>query len=148
MKFTLPKKTRTLLQIRAVIITAFVCVVPAYLGVVLSPYAYIAAAVLIVLCVFTVLFYIPRFVKGASLSVTKEGVVVKYGLFYKFEQIMPVLRLVFVETHQTPVARIMGLCAVSFLGVKARVTFPEIDKKDAERLTAFVRAVGEGDLDE
>lgn len=145
MTCNLPYKTCTLLRIRVVLLILVLEAGPVYMAIALSKYFYILVAVLGLLCLFFLCFYIPRFVKSTEITVSNDGVVVKYGVFYKTEKIMPILRLIFMETYQTPLARLMGLCAVSFLGAKSRVTIPEISKTDAEKLFALVKGSKSGE---
>ena len=145
MRITPPSKTRTLLQVRAAAVALVLSAVPVYLGIRFSFYAYFAAAFLVLLCLFAVFFYIPRFVKSISVTVTEEGVAVKYGVFFKTEQIMPALRTVYTELRQTPLAKRMGLCSVSFSGAKAKVTVPEIAVEDAEKITKMCKKTGKGE---
>ena len=134
MKITLPRKTRLLLQIRAAAAALAAAALWAYLGSGVSPAFFIPAELTVALYPIVAFYYIPRFVNGVYIYLSTAGVAVKYGVFIKTEQILPALRAVYTQTRQTPLAKAMGLCAVSFSGARAKIRLPEIPKTDAERL--------------
>lgn len=148
MTFVLPARSRVILQIRVFFVFVISEAGALYSAILLSPLFYVLTSFLFAIFLFAVFYYIPCFIKTTVICVSKEGVVVKYGVFIKTEKIMPALRLIYVETHQTLLARAMGLCAVSFLGAKVRITTPEMPLSDAEKIINLAKTAKENEKDE
>ena len=140
MTVTLPKKTSVLLIIRLFIIMVALFGINIYLSYLISFKLLYGLAVIFTAFLLISVFYIPRFVASAKIVVSSKGITVSYGVFIKTEHILPMLRLIFTETAETPLSRAFGLTSISFFGAKARVNTPEISKTDALKITKYIES--------
>lgn len=128
--FVLPKRTLLLWQMRVVMLTAvLVAVCLWYVG--LLPFLKIAVWILLGLCVAVVTVYLPLFFKSYDMMFQGEAIIINYGVFIKFSHIMPYSRLIYAQTFATPLARIMGVTALSLKAARSRVIIPEVLLSDA-----------------
>ena len=126
----LPKRTLALWQIRVVMLTAVLVVCCLYFSKTLPFLNYVAIA-LGLLCLLVVAWYLPAFTKGHELLFQNEAVIINYGVFIKISHIMPYSRLIYAQTFATPLARILGVTALSLKAARSRVIIPEILLSDA-----------------
>ena len=141
MNYTSPKKTIDLIRVRVSLAAILLVSVFVYLCLSVSYFFAIGIGVVALVWFAALWYYIPAFVGSFSLFVSEKGIVMRRGVFLKTERIMPEARLVFVQSNTTPLSRAMGLCSLSFLAAKARVTTLELGKKDAEEITDFIRRI-------
>ncbi len=126
----LPKRTLALWQIRVVMLTAVLVAACLYFSKTL-PFLNYVALILGLLCLFAVVWYLPTFTGGYELLFQNEAVIINYGVFIKFSHIMPYSRLIYAQTFATPLARLLGVTALSLKAARSRVIIPEILKTDA-----------------
>lgn len=144
-KIILPRKTLILWQLRALIAgilligIAFTVRVFVYFPV---KFIGILAVVDLVCVVLTVSLYMPALFKTCKVELKKHGVLVERGVIFKNTHILPFSKLIYTQSYRTPVAKLMGLTAVSLKAARSRVFIPEMEKQDAE---AFIEALAEGD---
>ena len=126
----LPKRTLLLWQIRVVMLTALLVTVSLLYS---SAWQFltIVAYVLGIAGLLTVAWYLPMFFRSYELLFRGEAVIINYGVFIKFSHIMPYSRLIYAQTFATPLARMMGLTALSLKAARSRVIIPEVLLSDA-----------------
>ena len=126
----LPKRTLLLWQIRVVMLTALLVTVSLLYS---SAWQFltIVAYVLGIAGLLTVAWYLPMFFRSYELLFRGEAVIINYGVFIKFSHIMPYSRLIYAQTFATPLARLMGLTALSLKAARSRVIIPEVLLSDA-----------------
>lgn len=130
---TLPEKTKYLWQMRCICFYLVIIALCAYF----YPYykfLTIAGAVITAVCLVTVFWYIPRFVRNYQIIASDESVVIKCGVVIKTTHIMPFSRLIYTQTFTTPVAKLLGLTALSLKAARSTLVIPEISLSDAKLL--------------
>ena len=132
-RYVLPKRTLLLWQIRVVMSTTFLilfCLLYIKAFLVLK----IAIWILITLGLAIVALYLPLFFKRYEILFQGEAIIVNYGVFIKFSHVMPYPRLIYAQTFATPLARIMGVTALSLKAARSRVIIPEVLLPEALRV--------------
>lgn len=136
-KYGLPARTRLLWQIRIsaigllpALILLFFCK--------FSLWCLLPAGLLVALTLVAVLWYVPAYFGGYEISLPQGAIVIKSGVFIRTTHIMPFSRLVYLQTYSTPLAKAMGLTALSLKAARARVIVPELY---SDEVKLFVDAV-------
>lgn len=132
-KQALPKRTLLLWQIRVVMLIALL-VAACFWFESMLPFLDIVVWVLCALCLVLVVWYLPTFFKGYEMLFQKEAVIINYGVFIKFSHIMPYSRLIYAQTFASPIARLMGVTALSLKAARSRVIVPEVLFADAQKV--------------
>ena len=133
----LPQKTKLLWQIRI----ALVGLVPSAVLLALSSVSLwftVAGGFLLLLLIAAVFWYVPAYFDSFFLSFPNGAIIINRGVIIKTCHIMPFSRLVYVQSISTPLAKAMGLSALSLKAARSSVTIPELSVTDAER---FINAV-------
>ena len=140
----LPKRTLWLWQLRCI---AFYFVIIALCAYFYASHSFllIAGAVITVVCLASVFWYLPFYIGSYQIICSGEGVVIKRGVIIKTTHIMPYSKLIYTQTFTTPVAKLLGLTAVSLKAARAVVFIPEMRLSDAKHFLAFLSS---GDKDE
>lgn len=137
----LPKRTALLWQIRiggaGVIIIAALCILSF-----LTRWLLLAAAVLTALLLFFLFWYLPRYFKSYEISFPSGAIVINRGVFIKTTHIMPFSRLVYAQSYATPLARAMGLAALSLKAARSAIIVPELNAADVDYFTYFLSKEG------
>ena len=133
----LPKKTLWLWQFRCV---SFYLVIIALCAYFYPSYKFllIAGAAITALCLVTVLWYLPRFIKSYKIMYSCDGVVIKRGVIIKTTQLMPQSKMIYAQSFTTPVAKLLGLTAVSLKAARAMIFIPEMNLNEAKQFIAFL----------
>lgn len=138
----LPKKTVFLWQIRigiiGLILLAAICAF-----VFLTPLMLLAAAPVATLLAVFLFWYLPRYFKSYEILFPKGAVVINRGVFIKTTHIMPFSRLVYAQSFATPLAKKMGLAALSLKAARSSIIIPEFDAKDVDYYIDFLAKEGE-----
>ena len=134
---SLPKKTKLLWQI----IIAAIGFIPIAVMFALSSVSLwftAAGAVFVALFAAAVFWYVPAFYESYSVSFSSGALIVNRGVIIKTCHIMPFSRLVYVQSISTPLAKTMGLSALSLKAARSSVLIPELAAADTQR---FINAV-------
>ena len=99
----------------------------------------VAAAILVLL----LFWYLPRYFKSYEILFPKGAVVINRGVFIKTTHIMPFSRLVYAQSFATPLAKKMGLAALTLKAARSTVIIPEFDAKDIDYYIDFLAREGE-----
>ena len=83
----------------------------------------------------------PFLFKTCKVILLKQGVVVERGVFFKNTHILPFSKLIYTQSYRSPIARMLGLTAVSLKAARSRVFIPEMNEEDAADL---IVALSEG----
>ena len=103
----------------------------------LLPAVILAAALLIF-----VLWYIPAYFESYEILFPNGAVIIKRGVIVKTCHIMPFSRLVYVQSISTPLAKALGLAAISLKAARSGIIIPEMPRGDVEK---FISAVTKGE---
>lgn len=138
----LPKITVTLWQIRigfiGIILLIFVCAFG-----LLTRWVLLGAAVVAVILAVFLFCYLPRYFKSYEILFPKGAIVINRGVFIKTTHIMPFSRLVYAQSFATPLAKKMGLAALTLKAARSTVIIPEFDAKDIDYYIDFLAREGE-----
>lgn len=134
---TLPKRTTWLWFVRVIFITFIVSVLCLYFAPLFSLLK-IAAIVIAVLGVILAFVYLPFFFKTYKIILSNDAVIVKYGILIKVEHIMPYKRMIYAQSFETPLARILGVTAVRLKAARSYLFVAEIEKESAQAIIDFL----------
>lgn len=138
----LPKRTAFLWQIR--IGGAGLVLIIALCGFsFLTRWLFLAAAVLAALLAVLLFWYLPRYFKSYEILFPKGAVVINRGFFIKTTHIMPFSRLVYAQSFATPLAKKMGLAALTLKAARSRIIIPELNASDVNYFIDFLTKEGE-----
>ena len=141
---SLPKRTLLLWQFRVVMLTVLLVGLCFYFSSVL-PFLNWVSLGLGALCFVVIAFYLPAFFGTYEIFGKNDAMIINYGVFIKSTHIMPYSRLIYAQTLATPLARLLGVTAVSFKAARSRVIIPEI--KTEKALEIMKRLAGEVEND-
>ena len=133
----LPKKTTLLWQIRIILITAVLSALCYYFSYLFS-FLQSAAIVIAVLGVLIAFLYLPFFFKSYKIILSNDAVIVKFGIIVKTDYIMPYKRMIYAQSFQTPLARIMGIAAIRLKAARSYLLVAEIDQKSVKGIMDFL----------
>lgn len=134
---TLPKKTTILWQIRVIVVTFILASLCLYFVPFFS-FLKVAAIVIAVLGVLIAFLYLPFFFKTYKIILSNDAVIVKFGIIIKLEHIMPYKRMIYAQSFETPMARIMGVTAVRLKAARSYLLVAEIEKESAQSIIDFL----------
>ena len=134
---TLPKKTTWLCFVRVILITFILDVLCLYFSPLFSPLK-IAAIVIGVIGFILAFVYLPFFFKTYKIILSNDAVIVKYGILIKVEHIMPYKRVIYAQSFETPLARILGVAAVRLKAARSYLLVAEIEKESAQSIIDFL----------
>lgn len=133
-EFVLSQKTPFLYILRMVL--AETCII-LLLNSVNTPFLkeiiYLSLILLILLSVYAV-FYC----KSVKVLLYGEVIVIKKGILIRREHVLPLKKQVYTLSLQTPLAKFLGVTAISFKAVRKTVFIPELDSFDAQRLLSLI----------
>ena len=134
---TLPKKTVWLWMVRIVVITFILVAGCFYLTPLFSPLK-IAAIVIGILGLIIAFVYLPFFFKSYKIILSNDAVIVKFGILIKAEHIMPYKRMIYAQSFETPLARLLGVAAVRLKAARSYLLVAEIEKESAKAIIDFL----------
>lgn len=138
----LPKRTALLWQIRiggaGLILVIALCAFAF-----LTRWLLLAAAVTSVLLAVFLFWYLPRYFKSYEILFPKGAVVINRGVFIKTTHIMPFSRLVYAQSYATPLAKRMGLAALTLKAARSSIIIPELNAADVNYFIDFLTREGE-----
>lgn len=134
---TLPKKTTLLWQVRIIVITFVLVTACLYFE---SPFSFlkISAIVIGILGVILSFLYLPFFFKSYKIILSNDAVIVKFGIIVKVEHIMPYKRMIYAQSFETPLARLLGVAAVRLKAARSYLFVAEIEKESAQSIINFL----------
>ncbi len=138
----LPKQTVLLWQIRIGLIGIILLIGISAFGL-LTDWVLIGTAVAAAILVLLIFWYLPRYFKSYEILFPKGAVVINRGVFIKTTHIMPFSRLVYAQSFATPLAKKMGLAALTLKAARSTVIIPEFDAKDIDYYIDFLAREGE-----
>ena len=138
----LPKQTVLLWQIRIGLIGIILLIGISAFGL-LTDWVLIGTAVAAAILVLLIFWYLPRYFKSYEILFPKGAVVINRGVFIKTTNIMPFSRLVYAQSFATPLAKKMGLAALTLKAARSTVIIPEFDAKDIDYYIDFLAREGE-----
>lgn len=134
-KNSLPKQTKLLWQLRVGILGVIPFCVFFILSVI-SDWFLIGAFTFAVITAAAVFWYIPAYFESYEILFPNGAVIVKTC------HIMPFSRLVYVQSISTPLAKALGLAAISLKAARSGIIIPEMPRGDVEK---FISAVTKGE---
>lgn len=138
----LPKKTALLWQIRIGLAGIMLIILLCALSF-LTRWLLLAAAVLTALLAVFLFWYLPRYFNSYEIIFPSGAIVINRGVFIKTTHIMPFSRLVYAQSYATPLARAMGLAALSLKAARSVIIVPELNAADVDYFTYFLSKEGE-----
>lgn len=138
----LPKQTVLLWQIRIGLIGIILLIGISAFGL-LTDWVLIGTAAAAAILVLLIFWYLPRYFKSYEILFPKGAVVINRGVFIKTTHIMPFSRLVYAQSFATPLAKKMGLAALTLKAARSTVIIPEFDAKDIDYYIDFLAREGE-----
>lgn len=139
----LPKRTALLWRIRIGVAGAVLVILLCAFSF-LSRWLLLAAAVLTVLLIFLLFWYLPRYFKSYEILFPSGAVVINRGVFIKTTHLMPFSRLVYAQSFATPLAKKMGLAALVLKAARSSIIIPELNEADVNYFIDFLTKEGEG----
>lgn len=134
---TLPKKTNWLWFVRVILITFILVMLCVYFAPLFAPLK-IAAIVIGILGLIIAFVYLPFFFKTYKIILSNDAVIVKYGILIKVEHIMPYKRMIYAQSFETPLARILGVAAVRLKAARSYLLVAEVEKESAQSIIDFL----------
>ena len=127
----LSKITLMLWKIRVTVLTLLLLAVLAYFC---HGYGWFLIVILALVCLYegVMLWYLPKLFRNY-----RSGVVIKTT------HIMPFSKMIYAETITSPLAKLMGIKALSLKAARSRILIPELPEKEVVK---FVTAIAEGEL--
>ncbi len=137
----LSKKTLMLWKIRVTILTLFVLGILAYFC---HGYGWFLIAVLVLICLYEgiMLWYLPKLFRNYRLKYINGAVIIESGVVIKTTHIMPFSKMIYAETITSPLAKLMGIKALTLKAARSRILIPELPENDARK---FITVLAEGE---
>lgn len=138
----LPARTLLLWQIRVAVLFLLLIAVCLYFCSVYK-WIWILATVITAVFFFVILWYLPRYIRNYRIKLIGEAVIIENGVFIKTTHIMPYSRMIYTKSFTTPIAKAMGLTAISLKAARSSIIMPEILVSDAVFLLKLLSQGGE-----
>ncbi len=99
---------------------------------------------IVIVCLYEalILWYFPALFKSYNIKYINGAVVIESGVIIKTTHIMPFSRMIYTESITSPLAKLMGLSAITLKAARSRILIPDLLQSEAER---FVAALAEGE---
>lgn len=138
----LSKKTLMLWKIRVTVFTLLILSVLAYFC---HGYGWFLIVILALVCLYEgiMLWYLPKLFRNYRIKYINGAVVIESGVVLKTTHIMPFSKMIYTETITSPLAKLMGIKALSLKAARSRILIPELPEKEVVK---FVTALAEGEL--
>ena len=141
-EYKLPRKTLILWQCRSLAIGILLALLCSYFYFELKPFLIVLLIIAILFVLFTFL-YLPLYFKSCKIRRTRDAVIIRSGVIFKNSHILPFSRLIYTQTVTSPVARLMGLKAITLKAARKSLLVPELSCEDAD-LLVYELENGEG----
>lgn len=132
-EYKLPRKTLILWQCRSLAIGILLALICSYFYFELKPFL-IGLLIIAVLFVLFTFIYLPFYFKSCKIRRTNDAVIIRSGVIFKNCHILPFSRLIYAQTVTSPVARLMGLKAITLKAARKSLIVPELSCEDADLL--------------
>ncbi len=132
-EYKLPRKTLILWQCRSVAIGLLLTALCYYFYFKLKPFV-IALIIIAILFIFFTFLYLPLYFRSCKIRRVNDAVIVRRGVFFKNTHILPFSRLIYAQTVTSPIARLMGLKAITLKAARNSLIVPELSIEDADLL--------------
>ncbi len=133
----LPKKSLRLWQTRCGLIAVFPFT--AFLiGTFRNAVCVLPLICFIAVVLWTAFFYLPRYCAVFSLEIGKQYLLVRRGVWFRHCDLIPFPATVYTAAFSTPLARRMGLSALSFKMIRGWLILPEMRRDTVSELLAEV----------
>lgn len=139
----IPEKTLFLWQIRIGVLGA-IPISALFILSAVSLWFLIPAGVLTVLILMFLFWYLPRYFNSYEILFPKGAIIINRGVFIKTSHIMPFSRLVYAQSFSTPLAKAMGLAAVSLKAARSSVIIPEFSVNDVNYVIDYLAKEADG----
>lgn len=138
----LSKKTLMLWKIRVTVFTLLILSVLAYFC---YGYGWFLIVILVLVCFYEgiMLWYLPKLFRNYRIKYINGAVVIESGVVIKTTHIMPFSKMIYAETLTSPLAKLMGIKALSLKAARSRILIPELPENEVVK---FVTALAEGEL--
>lgn len=138
----LSKKTLMLWKIRVTVLTLLLLAVLAYFC---HGYGWFLIVILALVCLYegVMLWYLPKLFRNYRIKYINGAVVIESGVVIKTTHIMPFSKMIYAETITSPLAKLMGIKALSLKAARSRILIPELPENEVVK---FVTAIAEGEL--
>lgn len=138
----LSKKTLMLWKIRVTVLALLLLGVLAYFC---HGYGWFLIVILALVCLYegVMLWYLPKLFRNYRIKYINGAVVIESGVVIKTTHIMPFSKMIYTETITSPLAKLMGIKALSLKAARSRILIPELPEKEVVK---FVTAIAEGEL--
>lgn len=132
-EYTLPRKTLLLWCIRIAILAVVLFALCLFLCRFAELFRFVAIAIPFIFAA-VIIFYLPALFKSCKISFVNDAVIVKRGVFIENCHILPFSRMIYAQTLVTPLARLLGLEAITLKAARSRIFIPELEYTDAKSL--------------
>ncbi len=140
-EFNLPRKTLILWQFRSLCLGLLLTALSSYFYFKLKPFLILLLIIAVIFIIFTFV-YLPLFFKSCKIRCSNEAVILKRGVIFENTHILPFSRLIYTQTVTTPIARLLGLRAITLKAARNLLFVPELSVSDAK---AFLAELEVGD---
>lgn len=137
----LPRRTVFLWQIRLGVIGIVLIAVLAALCF-LTRWLLLAAALLAAVFAVLIFWYVPALFKSYEILFPKGAIIIKRGVFIKTTHIMPFSRMVYAQSFASPLAKRMGLSALTLKAARSRILVPELNVSDVNYFINYLAEEG------
>lgn len=129
----LPAKTTALWRLRIAIFCANIICIIAFAC---RRFRWRLVIIIGILVIFAVLafWYIPALCRSYRIVAKNGAVIIEHGVIIKTTHIMPFAKMIYAETFSTPLAKAMGLTALTLKATKSIVFVPEMETEQVEVL--------------
>lgn len=132
-EYKLPRKTLILWQCRSLAVGLLLALLCSYFYFELKPFLILLLIIAILFILFTFI-YLPLYFRSCKIRRTKDAVIVRSGVLFKNSHILPFSRLIYTQTVTSPVARLLGLKAITLKAARKSLLVPELSIEDADLL--------------
>ena len=106
--------------------------------------ALLAAAISLLAAGFLGLLYFPRALQNREIMMDEERVIVRSGVFTRQILIMPLKRLVCVETVASPLAKKYALLSLRINAARCKIVFPFLAEEDGKVMAGLISEKRQG----
>ena len=136
-EYRLPKKTVVLWQLRLTVLCAVLLALVS-LTLFLSKWMIILLSTLFLVFILFIAVFVPLHIKSYKIEVSRETVVINRGVIIRVNHILPFPRFIYAEQITSPIAKAMGVSALSLKVARGFILIPEMSKEDAEDIISAI----------
>lgn len=136
-KYTPPKRVLFVWYLRSAVLLGILSLLTLWVWF-FTVYFSIVIGIAIVIAVLFNFAYLPVFLKSYSITVDKNAVIIRRGVFIKRESVMPQPRLVYAEHITTPTARLFSVSAIAFRAARAVTLTVELEKEEVREILEVI----------